>query len=76
MQEFDAQRAWLKGPDFFRRYQVRDTGTPLKEAGLPPDRELLIVEQEGKKAAFVMRELSHPHMAQGALGGKPYLVTF
>lgn len=76
MAEFDPNRAWLRGPDCFKRYSVDDVGTPIEQAGLAADRELIIVVQPGGKAAFVMRELTRPHMAQGRLAGTPYLVTF
>ena len=34
-----------------------------------------MAEQGGEQVGFVMCELSHPHMAQGTLGGLPYVVT-
>lgn len=73
---FDSSRAWLNGPDNFPRFVVPDRGTPLRDAGLAPDTELFVAERGGERRAFVMRELSHPHMAQGKLAGQPYLVSF
>ena len=74
--EFDAGRAWLKGPDFFPRFTPKGPGIPLQKARLAGSVELLIAEQEGQRVAFVARELSEPHMAQGELRGIPYLVSF
>jgi len=76
MQDFDAERAMLKGTDFFPRFVVTGSGQAIEKCNLPDDRELIIAERGGEKVAFVMRELTHPHLAQGTLGGEPYLVTF
>jgi hypothetical protein len=73
---FDASRARLKGPDYFPRFTVPDVGTPLGDAGLPDDSELIIIERGGVRRAFLPRELAHPHVAQGRLAGEPYLVSF
>ena len=76
MLSFDPDRAWLKGPDYFQRFRVEGDGVPLKDAKLPPDAELIVAERGGAKAAFLMRELAHPHGGQGVLSGQPYLVSF
>ena len=76
MSPFDPTRAWLRGPDFFQRYVVRDAGVPVEQLDLKADVELIIAERQGQRAGFVMRELSHPHGAQGDLAGEPYLVSF
>jgi hypothetical protein len=76
VQEFDASRAWLRGPDDFPRLRVEGPGTPLSQAGLDPEVELLVAERGGQRHAFVMREMAHPHVAQGDLAGEPYLVAF
>jgi hypothetical protein len=74
--DFDADRAMLKGPDFFKRFVVQGEGEPLGGLGLPDDTELMVVERLDQRVAFVMRELAYPHMAQGKLAGEPYLVSF
>jgi len=76
MQVFDNQRAWLKGPDFFPRFTPSGPGVALSEAGLKPNVELIVAERNGDQIGFLMRELSHPHGAQGELGGEPYVVSF
>lgn len=73
---FDPNRAWLKGPDYFQRFTVEGAGVPIERAGLKPALELIIAERHGQRAGFVMRELAHPHGAQGELAGEPYLVSF
>jgi hypothetical protein len=73
---FDPERAWLRGPDFFPRFIMPDHGEPLAETRLGSDVELVVVERGGECRALVTRELSHPHMAQGTLGGEPWLVSF
>ena len=76
MDSFDARRAHLNSPDSFPRFSVPDRGAPLRDAHLSPDTELLVAERGGERRAFVMSELSQPHLAQGKLGGEPYLVSF
>ena len=73
---FDPSRAWLKGPDFFPRFVVPDQAPLLSDAKLDADTELILAERNGARRAFIARELSHPHMAQGTLGGEPYLLSF
>jgi hypothetical protein len=74
--EFDQSRAMLRGADFFKRFVVTRVGKPLSSLHLPGDTELILVEREGRRHGFVMRELAYPHMAQGKLAGRPYLVSF
>ena len=70
------KKAWLKGKDFFPRWIVEGPGIPLANERIKPDVELLVAERGGERTGFIMRELSHPHMAQGKLAGIPYLVAF
>ena len=76
LKQFDAEQAFLKGPDFFKRLVVKGGGKPLAKARLSRDTELLIVERGDQAIAFLMRELARPHTAQGTLAGEPYLVSF
>jgi len=73
---FDAKRAFLRGPDFFRRFEVPERTEALVRAGLPGDELLLIVERGGKRLALLVSELAYHHVAQGELAGLPFLVTF
>ncbi|MEE9384293.1 MAG: hypothetical protein V3V08_12880 [Nannocystaceae bacterium] len=74
--DFDATRAWLRGPDFFPRFVVDDEGSPLADSGLNGGVELIVAQRGSHSRAFVVRELSHPHMAQGRLGDEAFLVSF
>ncbi|MFQ5907235.1 MAG: DUF3179 domain-containing (seleno)protein [Thermoplasmata archaeon] len=74
--EFDASRARLREPDMFQRFRVPAMGEPLADAGVDPGEMLLIVERGEVRRAFLVSQLSYHHLAQGALGGQPYLVSF
>jgi hypothetical protein len=49
---------------------------PLKSAGLRPDEDLLILDRDGERYAFLLKHMSYHHVAQGILKGQPYLVSF
>jgi len=75
--DFDAARAKLKGPDWFPRFNPGDdAGIPLREAGLDHGEQLLIFQRGGERRALLTRQMAYHHVAQGALAGEPYLVTF
>ncbi|MFQ5985881.1 MAG: DUF3179 domain-containing (seleno)protein [Thermoplasmata archaeon] len=74
--EFDADRAWLREPDLFQRFRVPEEGEPLADANLDPTEMLLIVERGDARRAFLVRQISYHHLAQGGLDGEPYLVSF
>ncbi|MFQ6012751.1 MAG: DUF3179 domain-containing (seleno)protein [Thermoplasmata archaeon] len=69
-------RAWLRDPDLFQRFRVSDEGEPLAAAGLDPKAMLLVVERANARRAFLVTEMAYHHLAQGELGGAPYLVSF
>ncbi len=73
---FDASRASLKSPDFFRRFRVSGNGKPLGNAGLKPQTQLLVFERGGKRRALLRHQMIYHHVAQGELAGEPYLITF
>ena len=76
---FHRQRAHLKGPDWFKRFSVPSSaaaGTPLADSGLHPGTELLLWERGGETRALTVRQMAYHHVAQGELGGEPYVVTF
>ncbi len=60
----------------FEPFQVPAQGELLKEQRLPDDFELILVERNGERRAFSMREMAYHHVAQGELGGVPFLVCF
>ncbi len=73
----DRSAARLRRQSFvFVPFRPTGPGTPLADADLPDDEELLVVERAGERLGFVMRQMAYHHVAQGELAGKPYLVTF
>lgn len=60
----------------FTPFQVPKKGASLKDMNLPNDFELIIAERNGERRAFSMREMAYHHIAQGELGGEPFLVSF
>ncbi|MEM9873352.1 MAG: hypothetical protein AAF928_00560 [Myxococcota bacterium] len=66
---FDLSRAKLEGPDLFPRFLPRET-RDLSRVDASP------VERNGERLGLLTRDLAHPHVAQGELGGLPYLVSF
>ena len=74
--EFDPERAWLREPDLFQRFQVPDRGVPLADAKVGPEEMLLVVERARARRAFLVVEMAYHHLAQGELEGEPYLVSF
>ena len=60
----------------FPPFQVPKQGVPLSSLNLPPDLELIIFTRGGLTRALVAREMAFHHVAQGELGGQPYLVSF
>lgn len=76
LEEFDAERAWLRKPDLFPRFRVPDKGIPLAEGDLDSREMLLIAERGDHRRAFRVKEMAYHHVAQGELAGQPYLVAF
>jgi hypothetical protein len=60
----------------FEPFQVPTTGASLSSLSLPPDLELILFTRQGSTRALVAREMAYHHVAQGELGGEPYLVSF
>lgn len=73
---FDPSRAWLRGPDMFRRFRVPDAGLRLRDTALKEETELLVFERGGLRRALVLQQMGYHHLAQGELAGRPYLVSF
>jgi len=73
---FDASRARLKGPDLFQRWQIRDGGVRLADAGLPLDDELVVAEVDGDRRAVRILDISHPHGCELRLAGKLRYVSW
>jgi hypothetical protein len=60
----------------FEPFRVPDQGVPLSSLNLPADLELILFTRGGLTRALVAREMAFHHVAQGELGGQPYLVSF
>jgi len=73
---FDSDRAILKGPDQFKRFNVTGNGVSLDEAHLKPKEMLLVFERAGQRRALLQKQMVYHHVAQGELAGEPYLVSF
>jgi len=60
----------------FPPFKVPAQGASLSSLHLPPDLELIIFTRGGLGRALVAREMAFHHVAQGELGGQPYMVSF
>lgn len=60
----------------FEPFQVLDQGASLSSLNMSPDLELIVFTRNGSSRALVAREMAYHHVAQGELGGQPYLVSF
>lgn len=77
MRKPDRSRAKLTRRFVFEPFRPRGEGTPLHELSrMRDDEELMIFERGGQTRALVLRQMAYHHVAQGELGGEPYLVTF
>ena len=65
------KRGFLFEPFRFPRHSI-----PLANTRLDISTELIIVERGGINRAFLAREMTHHHVAQGELAEEPYLVSF
>ena len=72
----DRKNAFISRKWHFNPFQVPKNGVSLKGMNLPNDFELILAERNGEHRAFSMRELAYHHIAQGELGGEPFLVSF
>ena len=75
-EKFDASRARLKGPDYFKRFNVPDAGQALASVGASDDTEIIVFERGGQSRALYLKQMVYHHLAQGTLNGMPYLVSF
>jgi hypothetical protein len=73
---FNSDRAILKDPDQFKRFNVIGNGVPLNEANLKSKELLLVFERGGERRALLQKQMMYHHVAQGELASEPYLVTF
>ena len=50
--------------------------SPLAEANLKGDTQLLAFERGGQRRAALISEMIYHHIVQGELAGEPYLVSY
>lgn len=50
--------------------------SPLAEAKLKDDTQLLAFERGGQRRAVLISEATYHHIIQGELAGEPYLVSY
>lgn len=72
----DRSNIFIRDKWQFKPFQVPRQGVPLVQMDLPDDFELIIAERNGERRGFSMREMAYHHLAQGELGGQPFLVSF
>ena len=72
---FSTKRAYLREPDFFPRFRVPDAREPLAQANLADDEDLFLVEHDGARRALMLRHLIYHHVAEGSVGGKPFVLA-
>jgi len=74
-QEITYKKAVAKKELRFKPFRPKSF-QPLKNADLLRDEDLLIMENNAERYAFILRQMAYHHLAQGDLDGTPYLVSF
>jgi hypothetical protein len=79
MTEFDAHRALLLRKDIFAPFYVTST-RPLRDAlaggDVHADTPVLVAERDAATMVLLRRQLTYHHVAQGEMGGEPWMVSF
>ena len=70
------RKAQLFGPDVFERLEFDGRTEAIADAGLADDERLLIVARGDARLAFRETDLAWRHLAEGTLGGEPFLVAY
>lgn len=73
--QIDRSKARVKNNFQFSPFNPSNA-VPLASAGLRPNEDLLVMERSGKRHAFILRQMTYHHVAQGSIAGEPYMVTF
>ncbi|MTI33572.1 DUF3179 domain-containing (seleno)protein [Xanthovirga aplysinae] len=76
MEKFDLNRARLRNPDYFKRFEVKGEPLSLEILGLPDKEELLVFEKNNHRYGFLLQELAYHHVAQGKIEDEPFMVSF
>ena len=73
---FDKKRAFLKGPDLFKRFTICELPIPLDQASLPDHTELLAFDFQENRYGLLVREMAYHHVAQGVVNDEPFMISF
>jgi hypothetical protein len=75
MESFDIDRVhWEKGK--FERWELTQEPKMLKSYDFSENEELIIIEIEGEKIAFLQREVVYHHIIQGKIKNTDFILTF
>jgi len=76
---FDVSRAMLRSKDIFMPFQVSVT-KPLQEARIRAQvrngTPVLLTSNAGGAVALLTGQMIHHHVAQGDIGGRPWMIAF
>lgn len=76
MLEFSRERARLLGPDWFPRFVAAARPEKLQRHASQTDSRVMVAERHGSRRAYWLDQITYHHVAQGVLGGEPFLVSF
>jgi hypothetical protein len=81
MDTFDISRARLMKKELFKRFRVENENIHRLTNLLDKNKislldELLVVERNDQRLAFLVSQIAYHHVAEGKLAGEPYLVAF
>ena len=76
MTAFNPDKAIFKSADFFQRFRLPKRGTPISKAKIADDTHILVAERNGVECAVTLQQMAYHHIAQGTLGGEPFVISF
>ena len=78
--EFDIERAWLADEQIFVPFRVEETvplAQALQEGTVDGETSLLVMDHpEAGRIALITDQMAYHHVAQGAIAGEPWMVSF
>ena len=77
--EFDARRALLMHRDIFPPLLVQATQrlrNQVTNGNVHEETPVLVTERDAATMVLLRRQLSYHHVAQGEVGGEPWMVSF
>lgn len=70
------EKAQLGESDSFPRFEVPDSVPPIAQADVQPEADLLVARRGHEARAFLIDQMAYHHVAQGTLGGEPFVVMY